>query len=231
MADLSQPASISLAMIRESLSTALVCDALDSLGLREQSPRLAWPVKTTAGVLVGRCKTTLWSERTTADSHPYEKELLAVDTCQPDQVMIAAAGGSLRSGLWGELLSTAARNSGCVGAIVDGAVRDVAQMTEMQFPVFSKAISAKGTVKSTLGSVNIPVVCAGVHVNPGDVVIADADGVVIVPAGIAQQAADAAEAREANEGEKRAKLAKGVLGLDMYNMRGPLEKAGLKYID
>ena len=109
MADLSQPASISLAMIRESLSTALVCDALDSLGLREQSPRLALPVKTTAGVLVGRCKTTLWSERTTTDPHPYEKELLAVDTCQPDQVMIAAAGGSLRSGIWGELLSTAAR--------------------------------------------------------------------------------------------------------------------------
>src|SRR5438067_2204633 len=132
-----EPASdqrITLAMMRECFTAAVVCDALDAEGYPHQSPRVPLRPLTGENVLIGRCKTTLWADMAHVDPRPYELELRAVDECQPDDVLIAAAAGSMRSGIWGELLSTAARNSGCVGAIVDGAVRDVAAMRRMGFP-------------------------------------------------------------------------------------------------
>jgi len=156
---------------------------------------------------------------------------VAAEQLQDGDVVVAACTTDNDDGFFGDLLATSFRARGAKGLVIDGGVRDVKDLTAMEFPVFSRAVGARGTVKATLGSVNIAVVCAGAVVNPGDVVIADDDGVVVVPAAVAQQAADAAEAREANEADKRRRLAGGELGLDMYNMREPLAEAGLRYID
>ena len=183
------PETITLDMMRQSLYSAVVSDALDGLGFRRQSPRVRLAPQTVSGTLVGRAKTTLWADMFHEDPRPYELELKAVDSCREDDVLIAAAAGSVHSALWGELLSTASRNSGCVGAVVDGAVRDLAKMRQMQFPVFARGVCVYDSLhRQRVIDLDIPVEIDGVRFSPGDLVIADLDGVVVVPQEVEQEA-------------------------------------------
>jgi len=178
----SPPEVITLPMMRDNLYAAVVSDALDATGHRQQSPCVELRPVTTERLLVGRCKATLWDDLYHNDPRPYELELKAVDACETDDVLIAACHGSMRSAVWGELLTTAASNRGCVGAIVDGAVRDVTKMREMDFPVFARGMSPLDSLnRQRVVDIDVPVEIGGVVFRTGDLVFADIDGVVVVP--------------------------------------------------
>jgi len=212
-----------LEQMRQSFTAAVVCDALDAEGYPRQSPRVPLKPLTTGEVLIGRCRTTLWAEMAHADPKPYELELLAVDSCQPDDVLICAAGGSLRSGIWGELLSTAARNRGCIGVVADGAVRDLARMKAMGFPVFARAaVIYDSKDRQRVIDCDVPVEIDGVTFNPGDLVIADEDGVVVIPQAVEDAVIRRAWDKVHAENEVRDAIRGGMLAVDAFRKYGVL---------
>ncbi|MBX6328902.1 MAG: 4-carboxy-4-hydroxy-2-oxoadipate aldolase/oxaloacetate decarboxylase [Pseudolabrys sp.] len=205
----------------EALGVATVHEALGRSGLMKPYMRPIYPGAQIAGPAV------------TVLAQPGDNWMIhvAVELCRKGDVLVVGCTADNTDGMFGELLATGLRARGVKGLVIDAGCRDVKTLTQMGFPVWSRAISAKGTVKSTLGAVNVPVVCAGVNVEPGDAVVADDDGVVVVPRRLAVEVAQKAQKRADDEVEKRRRWEAGESSLDMYNMREALAKAGLRYVD
>ncbi len=200
----------------QALGVATTHEALGRSGLMKPYMRPIWAGACIAGPAV------------TVMAQPGDNWMIhvAIEQCQPGDVLVVGCTADNTDGMFGDLLGTSLKARGVKGLVIDAGCRDVKELKDMGFPVWSRAISAKGTVKATLGAVNIPVVCAGVNIEPGDAVVADDDGVVIVPKKLAVEVAAKAQKRFDDEDAKRKKLAAGMLGLDMYNMREALAKAG-----
>lgn len=218
----------SLERLRRDLYSAVVCDALDQVGLQHQSPRVSfskttWQAEPGNRVLVGRCRTMQWVDMHDIDPKPYELELRSVDACQADDVIVAATGGSLRSGIWGELLTTAAMHRGCVGAIMDGAVRDVDKIAAMGFPVFALGTSPYDSLhRQRVIEIDVPVEIDRVVFRPGDLVFADQDGVVVVPQKIEARVLDLALAKVNGENKVRDAIRQGMSATEAFNTYGVL---------
>jgi len=225
----SSAGSVSLDIARECLSVALICDALDASGFRHQSPRLPFRNQTAnvsatnGSMMIGYCKTTLWADMAFSDPQPYELELKAIDSCEREDVIVCSAAGSLRSGIWGELLSTAARNQGCVGVLVDGAVRDIAKMRSMAFTAYSLGVSPYDSKdRQRVIDFDVTIEIGGVTVSPGDLVAADEDGVVFVPKSVVHDVLSAAWAKAHDENKVRDAIRSGMSAQQAYAKFGIL---------
>jgi len=203
------------------LGVATVHEAQERTGLMRPYMRPIYPAAKVAGTAV------------TVSSHPGDNLMIhaAVEVCEPGDVLVVAPTSDSTDGMFGELLGVSCRAHGIVGLIVDAGVRDTADLTSMQFPVWAKAVSAQGTVKASAGSVNVAIVCAGAAVNPGDIIIGDADGVVVVAREAASEVARLGEQRRDKEEKTRERLRNGELGLDFYGLRAKLAELGVEYVD
>ncbi|MBX6352741.1 MAG: 4-carboxy-4-hydroxy-2-oxoadipate aldolase/oxaloacetate decarboxylase [Thermoflavifilum sp.] len=200
--------------------SATVHEAMGRDGLMQPYLRPIYPEAKVAGTAV------------TVRCHPGDNLMIhaAIEVCRPGDVLVVVPEAESTDGMFGELLATSARAHGVLGLVIDAGVRDVTALTEMRFPVWSKAISARGTVKATPGAVNVPVVCGGVLVRAGDAIIADADGIVCVPREDVPAVLEKAAARTAKEDANRARLAAGELGVDIYGLRDKLKALGVTYV-